>query len=257
MHEFSHGFLSAAMTVVRVEVLRKHATWHELLLRVNEQCVEAQHAAQIDPTDSRALLAAAHFARLLASVQGAVLLLEHGLVSQAKTVLRMALESLFALEALRVQPEIATDMTQTHEVDKRVVADRMLQWEAHELKTAAAAHISDDELKGYLSSKARELKTYELANAAGMLDWYRSWYAILSFPAHGTVSDLAAHLIADQPGKVVALKNEPEVEGQGPAWACAIEIELKAAESFAGIFVVACLSLDSARAELKALVSKS
>jgi Family of unknown function (DUF5677) len=257
MHEFSHGFLSAAMTAVRAEVLRRHGTWHKLLLRVNEQCVEAQYAAQIDPTNSRALLAAAHFARLLASVQGAVLLLEHGLVSQAKTVLRMALESLFALEALRVQPEIATDMTQTHEVDKRVVADRMLQWEAHELKTAAAAHISDDELKGYLSSKARELKTYELANAAGMLRIAYQLRYQSSMPAHGTVSDIAKHLVVDQSRKVVALKNEPEVEGQGSAWACAIEIELKAAESFAGIFVVACLSLDSARAELKALVSKS
>ena len=257
MHEFSHGFLSDAMTAVRAEVLCNHATWHELLLRVNAQCVEAQHAAQVDPTDSRALLAAAHFARSLASVQGAVLLLEHGLVSQAKTVLRMALESLFALEALRVKPEIAADLARTHEVDKRVVADRMLQWEAPELKAAVAAQVSDDELKGYLSSKAREVKTYELARTADMLDWYLSLYAILSFPTHGAVSDLTAHLVTDQAGNVVALKNEPEVEGQEPAWAYAIEIELKAAEAFAGIFNVAGLSLEAPRNELRALVAKT
>ena len=257
MHEFSQGFLSDAMINVRVEVLRAYAPWHELLLSVNAQCVEAQHAAQVDSTDSRALLAAAHFARLLASVQSAVLLLERGLVSQAKAILRMALESLFALEALRVKPAIATELARTHEVDKRLVADRMLRWEAPELKAAVAAQVSDDELKGYLSTKAREMKTYELARTADMVDWYLSLYAILSFPTHGAVSDLTAHLVTDQAGNVVALKNEPEVEGQESAWAYAIEIELKAAEAFAGVFDFPSLSLEAARNALQALAAKT
>jgi hypothetical protein len=257
MSPLNQGFLSSTDGEVRREVLERYATWHTLLLRVNAQSVEAQHAADVNRDDSRSLLAAAHFARLLASVQGAVILLEHGLISQAKTLLRMALESLFALEALRVKPEIATDLARTHEVDKRVVADRVLQWEAPELRAAAAAQMSEDELRGYLSSKARELKTYELARAANMLDWYLSLYAVLSFPAHGAVSDLTAHLVTNEAGEVVALKNEPEVSGQDSAWAYAIEIEINAIEAFSGIFALAGISMEEPRRELKELATRA
>ena len=118
--------------------------------------------------DSRLLLAAAHFARILASVQSAVILLERGLLSQAKAVLRMALESLFALAAIHMKPELAVPMAMTQLADKRTIADRMLQWSAPELKAEVAAHADEAELKILIGSRARELKTFELAQAAGM-----------------------------------------------------------------------------------------
>ena len=205
--------------------------------------------------DSRSLLAAAHFARILASVQSAVILLERGLLSQAKAVLRMALESLFALAAIHMKRELAVPMAMTQLADKRTIADRMLQWSDPELKAEVAAHADEAELKILIGSRARELKTFELAQAAGMTDWYLSLYAILSFPTHGAISDLVAHLVIDDSGQIVAMKNEAEIEKQTAAWAYSIEIEIKAAESFAEVFQLDSQSFPTYKKELHALSS--
>lgn len=255
MYPFSQGFLSDAVEDVRTEVLARYAPWRQLLLRANAHAVDLQHLADINSMQPRDLLAAAHFARLLASVQASVIVLERGMISQSKALLRMALESLFALEALHLKPEIAADLARTHEVDKRVVADRMLRWKSPELRAAVSASISDDELKSLSSSKAREVKTFELARDADMTDWYLSLYAVLSFPVHGAVSDLTAHLETDSDGNIVALKNEPEVDGQEPPWAYASEIIIKATESFASVFSLAAVSTGELRRELQSLTA--
>ena len=254
-HPFHQGFLSEAIDSVKIEVRERYHDWYSLLLRVNEYCVDAQHSAEVDPSDSRSLLAAAHFARLLASVQSAVILLEPGLLSQAKSVLRMALESLFALAAIHIKPELAVTLAMSQQADKRTIADRILRWSDPELRAAVAARIDEAELRTQLESKARELKTFELAKAAEMQDWYLSLYSILSFPTHGAVSDLIAHLVINESGQVIALKNEAEVDKQMAAWAYAVEIEIRAAESFSAIFGLNSESVATYRTELRVLSS--
>lgn len=252
-HQRDQGFLNAEIAGVRPAVREKYAVWRELLLDVNSRCVSLQHEAGVDPCDPRALLAAAHFARLLASVQGSVILLEHGLVAQAKALLRVALESLFALAAVQAKPEVALSLARSHEADKRTLADRMLRWQGAELKASAASLITEDELKSYLAVKTPDVKTFELAKAADMVDWYLTLYSLLSFPAHATVSDVSAHLIANAAGEVVGLKNEPEIDGQVAAWAWAVEIEIRAADAFAGVFGPLGFSMENARDRLRVL----
>ena len=194
---------------------------------------------------------------MLTSTQAAVILLEHGLLSQSKAVLRMALESLFALAAIEAKPEIALPLAQSQEANKRSLADKILQWQSPELKASLTGRIDNTKLQEFVSNPARDFNTAQLAEAAGMMDWYRSMYALLSFPAHSTVSDLVSHVVTDNEGNVTALKNEPEVEGQEAAWAFAIEIQVRAARAVREIFDLKNLDMDTYAKALRDLSDKS
>ncbi|MFG6486426.1 DUF5677 domain-containing protein [Roseateles sp. BYS78W] len=251
------GFLNSWTADVRPFVREKYATWRTLLLDVNARCVSLHYEAKVNADEPRALLAAAHFARLLASVQAAVILLEHGLLAQAKALLRVALESLFALAAVEAKPEVAMALALSQEADKRTIADRILRWQQPNLKAAVATVVTEAELNNYLTIKTPEIKTFELAKAADMVDWYLSLYSLLSFPTHGSVSDISSHLITDAAGQVVGLKNEPEIDGQTAAWAWALEIEIRAADAFAAVFGPIDFSMDDARTRLQTLSDKA
>lgn len=92
-----------------------------------------------------------------------------------------------------------------------------------------------------------------MAVAGDLEDWYLSVYTLLSFPAHGKISDLARHLVHNEDGFVEELRSEPEMDDQGSTWAYAIEIEIKAAEALVGMFVSAHIELSEFRQELAQL----
>lgn len=236
MNDYSQGFLTEPFDEVRKVIREEYANWRDLVYNLNKQCVEAQHNLNIKADDTRDKLCAALFARTLASTQGTILLLEVGLLAQAQTVLRSAIESLFRLAALEVKPDLAVLLAQSQEADKRSLADKILQWEAVDLKTSMAELIDEQELIKIKSNKSQEFKTYDFTVTAGLKDYYLSTYALLSFPTHATISDLDSHLIKDNEGNIIGLKNEPIVLGQDFSWQTTIDIQLKAAKSVTGVF---------------------
>ncbi len=242
MSYVSHGFLTESLGEIRHAVHNRYKKHRKALIQLNEQCVAAQYELQINTAQH--LLGAAFFVRTIASSQAAVILLEAGMISQAKAVLRSALESLFSLAALEARPELAIPLAQSQEANKRSLADKMLQWQSKEMKASREAQISEEELLELKSNKARGFSTWQLAEYAGMTDWYRSLYTLLSFPAHATVSDLIAHLVTDIDGNIIELKSEPEVEGQESTWGYIIEIQLRAAKSVVNMFGVSSINIE-------------
>ncbi|MEO8118705.1 MAG: hypothetical protein ABI606_05205 [Rhodoferax sp.] len=71
MTYFAQGFLSEPFDEVRGTVREQYASWRDLFLRLNEQCVTAQHELSINADVPRDLLGGALFARTLASTQPA------------------------------------------------------------------------------------------------------------------------------------------------------------------------------------------
>lgn len=177
------------------------------------------------------------------------------MLPQAKSVLRSALEALFALAAIEVKPELAVPLARSQEANKRSLADKVLQWKSPELKASLSAQLDDATLQAMVASKARSFNTADLARDAGMMDWYFSMYTLLSFPAHAMVSDLVSHLVTNEHGVVVAFKSEPEVEGQESVWAFAIEIQIRAARAVHGIFSVNAVQVEEHAAALRTLLT--
>ncbi len=236
MHNFEQGFLSEPFEDVRTAVRTKYAPWHALLQQVNGLSVDTQHSLEIDRHALSHVLGAVLYGRTLASTQAAVLLLEHGLVSQARCLLRSSLETLFTLGAIAKKAALASEVLESHEADRRTIADRMKRWKDPELRKRVDANISEEKLDELLASKAKPLNNFFMAQEAGMEDWYLGLYSILSFPAHNAISDLVRHIVRNSDGEIEALKNEPELDEQESTWAYAIEIQIKAASMLSDIF---------------------
>lgn len=256
MHPFSRGFLSDAVRGVREDVRRDYAAFVHLLDEVNSRAVTLQHDIAIHRDCPSELYGAALFARTLASTQACVLLLEHGLVSQARTVLRSALETLFPLGALANHPHLAEELLQSHEADRRTIAERIRRWHDPELRAAIVEHITDSELEQLLGSKAKSLNQFELSKLADMEDWYLSVYMLLSFSAHGAVSDLTGHLVTDKSGNVIEFRNEPQLQDQADTWAYTIEMQLRAVDALTKLFKLGQPSTQALAEQLRVLVAE-
>jgi hypothetical protein len=169
----------------------------------------------------------------------------------------MSLEALFALGAITEKPEYVQSLIATHEADKRTVADRMLRWQDPGLQQEVAKRISKVELEALKASKAKSMNTFDLAAAADMEDWYLSLYSLLSFPAHGALSDLARHIEIAADGTIEGLKNEPEFDDQEAPWSYAIEIQIKAVEKVAAVFNREPIELQAHRDALHTLINRA
>jgi len=228
IHPFSRGFLSDIVRDVRAEVLAQYPELVALLHEVNTEAVALQHTLEFRKQEPADLYGAALYARTLASTQACVILLEHGLVSQARTVLRSALECLFPLCAIAKDRSLAEGLIDSHNANRKTLVERMHRWQEPALKASVAAELASPSLVAALQSKARPINQYELAKLADMEDWYLSMYTLLSLSSHGAVADLAVHLVEGSDGELEALQNEPQVHGQAETWLYTVEVQLRA-----------------------------
>lgn len=235
-HEFSDGFLGEEVAAVREMILNQYADWRALLRETNRNAVSQQYLVDCRSGCPRELIGATSYARILATVQASILLLERGLPSQARALLRTALESLFMLAAVERDPGFADLLAESEGAERRSLAEKMLRWSAPELREAVTNQITDEKLSVLASSPEREVKMYRVAEVAEMTDWYLSIYALLSQNAHATLTDLRHHIGFDQAGDVQFILNEPTVDGLHETWSYAVEILLRAQEGFASIF---------------------
>jgi hypothetical protein len=227
-HAFALGFLSEVAEQVPAEVRARYSDWRAVLLRTTEHAVSVQHDLVVHVEDQREVFAAALFARLISSCQAAVLLLERGLVPQARCVLRAALEALFALAAIAEKPEVVARLVESHEAEQRRAAKNIGLWQHPDLKVIASHELASGRLDEALASKATSIATVDLAAAGGFEDWYRSLYMTLSWSVHGAAIDLERHFVKDSSGVIVEMCNEPDLEDQQVPWLVATELQLKA-----------------------------
>ena len=253
---FADGFLGLELQTVKTIVLETHHHWHALFVSTNRSAVQLQFQAQITRESARELIAATAFSRTLATVQSSVRLLELGLLSQARALLRTALEAMFFLAAARASAAFAVTLAASEEAEKRSLLDKLKQWSDLEGQNTFLEALNDEVLKSLAESKTREVKVFEVARVAGMLNWYFSLYSLLSYDAHTTITSLQRYLHRDNQGNVTDLKNEPHIEGQEETWSYAVEILIRASEQFASVFGLSYGHGAMAREQLKLLAAK-
>lgn len=237
MNNFEYGFLSEYYAeAVQDEVRARYGNWRSLLMRVTASAVAAQYELAVHIEDRRELFAAALYARTISSCQGAVVLLEHGMIAQARCVLRSALETLFSLAAIAEKPELALRLAQAHDVERKRAATNILRWKHPALQAIAKSELETGNLDAVLISEPASISTFDLAEAGGFEDWYRSLYMVLSWSVHGAAADLERHFAQDTSGAIHQMSNEPEVISQELCWLVAIEVQIKAARSLAKVF---------------------
>lgn len=228
MSDAVDGFLAGSIEHIRSHVREKYAAWLDLLMRVNRLAVANQHAIVIRTDNNVERYSAVLFARTLSTTQASVLLLEIGLPSQARTLLRAALETLFALAAIAADASVVNKLVEGHAAEQKRAAKNIQLWQHDELRKIAEVDTASGRVKSALDSSATALSTFDLAQNAGLEDWYRTVYMVFSWPVHGAAVDLNRHAVIGKGGDVTEFRNEPEVDNQESSWMCAIEILLKA-----------------------------
>lgn len=255
-HPLNDGFLSPDVRHIRSRVHERYLEHVELLYSANRQAVELQHSLLIHPDNLQEAVGAALYARTLATIQSAVILLEHGLPSQSRTLLRAALETLFPLAALAKHPDVAPLIIATHDADRRTIVDRIRRWKSPQLRTSIKSKLSDQALDEMAKGSGKAINIYEFAKLADMEDWYLTLYTLLSFAAHAKISDLDRHVVTDAEGEPVEFQNEPDLHDQEAPWAWSTEVQLAAMRSVSVIFSVDCEVIEPLTRRLRELADR-
>jgi hypothetical protein len=93
----TQGYLSNDTNVFRANKRREFAHYFSILEYGNTFCQKSKYRLEINAEDGQQLTAMALFTKFLNDLQGAILLLERGLISQARSMIRVGLETLFVL----------------------------------------------------------------------------------------------------------------------------------------------------------------
>lgn len=236
MANWQDGFLSEPVDHVVDMIRDRYSAWRELLYRVNRLAVATLHALDIHLDSDVERYSSILFARIVSTVQSAVILLERGLVPQSRILLRSALEALFQLGAIACDGTVVDGLIEAHANEQRRAAKYVLRWQNEELRQVAEKELSSEVLQSFINSHASTLSVATLAKKAGFEDWYHTLYMVLSWPTHSAAIDLERHVVRDSDGELLAFCNEPEVDGQENSWACATELLMKSILALAEIF---------------------
>ncbi|HJS66657.1 MAG TPA: DUF5677 domain-containing protein, partial [Nitrospiraceae bacterium] len=87
------GFLSPDISGVREQIRVRYASHFDLVRRVNKFCQENRSRLTIYNRDPQQLIAICLMLKIFEDVQGSLLLLETGLASQGRSLLRVATEA--------------------------------------------------------------------------------------------------------------------------------------------------------------------
>jgi hypothetical protein len=91
------GFLSEEIAHFQKHIRSRYAKYFDLIDRVNIFCQQAKYCPLIHDLDGREIIAACVMIKMLNDLQVAILLVERGLASQARTLIRVGLEAFFIL----------------------------------------------------------------------------------------------------------------------------------------------------------------
>jgi hypothetical protein len=91
------GFLSDDIMQYRDQIRQQYVRYFYFIQRVNAFCQQAKFRIDGTSVNNQSLMAVRLIIKLLADTQGALLLVERGLASQARTLLRAACETCIIL----------------------------------------------------------------------------------------------------------------------------------------------------------------
>ncbi|MEP7308050.1 MAG: DUF5677 domain-containing protein [Acidobacteriota bacterium] len=215
------GFLADEVAGV-VDVIRQKYFVHLFEVRaINSLMTGSQYSLQIHAESAREMVSAALYVRSLAHCQAAMLLLERGMAPSARALIRCALEGLFNLGACASDSKLALSFLDADQVERK----RRAKYLAQVQDPSARARVEEADmaqLTAQIQAKidaveAKELRTREMAKAAGLEDLYLTAYAMLSGAVHSSVGDLDEHFSFAAEGQMPQLLTEPVVGGlEGP-----------------------------------------
>lgn len=215
----------------------------------------AQHAllhSEPRRDNNHQLLISILFARILCNYQGAIILVERGMVANARALLRVMCEALFALGACVSDENFADALIKDDRHREADLIRSLLSVEKEHSNLTEERRMEFVEREASLRAElkldnSKRLGPYGIAKHAGMLNQYHLIYAPLSSTVHAAVRDLDTHVNANENGEIVDLRWGPDLPGIDYVLSAAIDSMFTAMGFVEKLFPRSVLSVDLAK----------
>lgn len=165
--------------------------------RINRDCHELLFSADIRNRDSRAIIIATLFMRVLEHYQATYILLGRGVVAPARVTLRALVECIFKLRAIATNPDALASYINEDLLYRQKLINKAQNNGYPNLEETREAMTDDDvgELKQEIAKKgAKEISVEQWSRLADMHEWYITNYSLLSKAVHTQVRELEDYL---------------------------------------------------------------
>lgn len=210
-----HGFLSEDLVHIQKQIRERHATRFDLIHRVNTFCQQGKYKLSVHNRDGQQVLAVCVLLKLLNDVQAAVLLLERGLASPARSLLRVGIDALFILANICEHADFYGSFILGSKLD-RLKLLRAIQKSSAPVFNDVRPYASP-ELIEKLTNEIKEAGTTKetaekLAQQVNLGPLYDGAYRLLSQDVHTSPRALERYLDLDEARKLKGFAWGPETE---------------------------------------------
>lgn len=247
------GFLESDEQARIAQIRQRHAPWFALIDRLNRLAMSVLLVET--PRVPEELYAATLFARAVTLFQGAVLMAERGMATEARTLVRGCAETAIALGCARLDKTFFAQLDEDYDKHRIAMANDLLERlpagdpnisdRQREDLRATIAQISSE----YTAPHPRRINWAAAAIVAAMTDLYLTVYRETSGDAaHVSLKALERHVALDARGDIDGLRFHPDIDGAAETLSAAVASLLHATEA-----KLRGLSNAPAEAELHAL----
>ena len=214
--------------------------WFDYAHDLNALGLELLRSAFTERTERDKFTMHGIFARAHQSFQAAVLLIERGMIGDARTILRSGVEGAIAICALAADPSFVDQLIEAHHANQRKVARLLLEtpryldsYSATEIAAVRAAIASVDVIEAATPGKKLKEIKWGLSRQH-CPDLYQLLYRSLSSDGtHATLSSFDRYVVTDANMQITAFKAAPDGEGIVEALSAACLMFIWAADPFA------------------------
>jgi hypothetical protein len=229
------GFLSDEAEQGKQLVLNGYGDAFAGASELNQKAMALLRDLHVDWNDEAKVIIAALFVRIVETYQAAILLLERGMVAQARMLVRTLLDALFSMAAICRQPELVNSYVAQHYASVLKALQAAQRWKQKTLqgrldptKIAEIIALNEAKLK---ATPAKALKVWQWAEKAGLSDYYNVFYVENSSAVHSDMWALNDH-VENTPDQEVQVYFGPTDAGLYHALRSCTTALLTAMESF-------------------------
>ncbi len=216
----THGFLSNEIDGFRnvVRTSTPYKEWFDFTQELNLFGSEAIRTHTFDQNDTQRMTISALFIRSHQSLQAAMVLVERGMIADARTVLRTLVEGTIAQISLAADAGVIDQLVAAHRKHQLTICREMLADEKYREQLSQAqiaqleATVSELELlKGVPGQEPRQINWADLAKKHCAELYLLLYRPLSSDGVHTTVDAINRHLEADAEFRITGLKGGPEL----------------------------------------------
>ncbi len=206
------GFLSKEIDGFRNGIRSKHQAYFDLVESLNRYCQQTKYRLVVHNRDGQVLFTACLAIKLMNDVQAAVILLERGLTSQGRSILRVALECLVVLTKITQSYEFVHAYVKVGEQDrlKLVKAIRLNPNQGFDDVRADLTDALIATIKDTIGETQNKRNVEQWAKDVGLDHLYDGTYRLFSQEVHSSPRAIDQYFMADGEGEITGFHWGPD-----------------------------------------------